>query len=140
LDPCGFGALLCHGLRVIEARDGLAWIVQRRMPSPKSLSYESRRSPKRPCGRRPESETLPTDDWRGLRWVWTSEELRRCERDHIGEFDPVTADVLAALPERIGGSRKIAQPAEPIASPRPCASRAADIASGRLASPWRHPT
>jgi hypothetical protein len=65
--------------RVIECRDRMQWVLQRR-GSPKKAHK---------------------DDWRGRSYCRTSEVLRRCTREHAGAIDPAAAAVLAALPARI---------------------------------------
>jgi hypothetical protein len=65
--------------RIVECRDRIQWILQRR-GSP---------------------EKARRDDWRGRSYCRTSEALCRCTREHAGPIDPTAAAVLAALPERI---------------------------------------
>lgn len=79
-------AILNDDWRVIECRDGIQWILQRR-GSPK----RSRR-----------------DDWRGRSYCRTADALIRCTRDHVGDIDPVAAAVLVGLPARIelGGAQQ----------------------------------
>jgi hypothetical protein len=74
-DYFGFVAQLNANWRVVECRDQIQWILQRRG------------SPKKP--RR--------NDWRGRSYCRTSEALIRCTRD-CGPVDPVAAAILAALP------------------------------------------
>jgi hypothetical protein len=78
-DYSGFVAQLNPDWRVVECRDRVQWILQRRG------------SPKKP--RR--------DDWRGRSYCRTSEVLRRCTREYADAIDPTAAAILAALPERI---------------------------------------
>jgi hypothetical protein len=75
----GLVALLNGGWRVVECRDRLQWILQRRG------SPESSRA----------------DDWRGRSYCQTRFGLLRCARAHAGDADPGALAVLAALPERI---------------------------------------
>lgn len=72
-------AVLNENWRVIECRDRIQWILQRR-GSPE----KSRR-----------------DDWRGRSYCRTSEALIRCTREYAGAIDPTAAASLAALPARI---------------------------------------
>jgi hypothetical protein len=65
--------------RVVECRDRVQWILQRRG------------SPEKP--RR--------DDWRGRSYCRTKEALIRCAREHAGPIDPAAVAILASLPERI---------------------------------------
>ena len=65
--------------RVIECRDRVQWILQRRG------------SPKKP----------PKDDWRARSYCRTSEALIRCAREHAGEINPTACTALAALPPRL---------------------------------------
>jgi hypothetical protein len=78
-DYPGVVAVLNAGWRVIECRDGLQWILQRR-GSP---------------------ETSRGDDWRGRSYCRTKEALIRCAREYAGEIDPGACSTLAALPARI---------------------------------------
>jgi hypothetical protein len=75
----GFVAQLNPDWRVVECRDRIQWILQRR-GSPKT--------PRR-------------DDWRGRSYCRTSAVLIRCTREHAGAIDPTAAAILAALPARI---------------------------------------
>jgi hypothetical protein len=75
----GFVARLNPDWCVVECRDRVQWILQRRG------------SPKKPRG----------DDWRGRSYCRTSAVLIRCTREHAGAIDPTAAATLAALPERI---------------------------------------
>jgi hypothetical protein len=72
-------AILNPGWRVIECRDGVQWILQRR-GSP---------------------EMARGDDWRGRSYCQTKEALIRCTREYAGEIEPAACATLAALPERI---------------------------------------
>jgi hypothetical protein len=72
-------ANLNTGWRVIECRDGLQWILQRRG------------SPERARG----------DDWRGRSYCRAKEALLRCTREHAGEIVPNACAALASLPARI---------------------------------------
>ncbi|MBR1212055.1 hypothetical protein [Bradyrhizobium sp. JYMT SZCCT0180] len=72
-------AVLNSAWRVIECRDGLQWILQRRG------------SPERARG----------DDWRGRSYCRTKEALLRCTREYAGEIEPDAHTVLVALPARI---------------------------------------
>lgn len=90
-DYCGFVVQLNANWRVVECRDRIQWIPQRR-GSPK----RSRR-----------------DDWRGRSYCRTSEALIRCAREYARPVDPAAASILADLPERIelaapgsGGNRQ----------------------------------
>jgi hypothetical protein len=65
--------------RVIECRDRVQWILQRR-GSPK---------------------TSRGDDWRGRSYCRTSEALIRCTREYAGAIDPAASAILAALPPSI---------------------------------------
>jgi hypothetical protein len=76
----GLVAQLSADWRVVECRDRLQWILQRRG------------SPKKP--RR--------NDWRGRSYCRTAEALRRCTRDYAGAVDPNAAAILAELPPLIG--------------------------------------
>jgi len=73
-------AVLNEGWRIIECRDRIQWILQRR-GSP---------------------ERLRRDDWRGRSYCQTSEALLRCTRLHAGAgaVDASASRVLASLPER----------------------------------------
>jgi hypothetical protein len=75
----GLVAQLNPDWRVVECRDRLQWILQRRG------------SPKKP---RP-------DDWRGRSYCRTSEALIRCAREYAGTIDKRAAAILAALSARI---------------------------------------
>ena len=75
-DYCGFVAQLNSDWRVVEYRDRIQWILQRR-GSPK----RSRR-----------------DDRRGRSYCRTSEALIRCAREYAGAIDPAAATILGALP------------------------------------------
>jgi hypothetical protein len=75
----GFVVQLNPDWRVVECRDGLQWVLQRRG------------SPEKP--RR--------DDWRGRSYCRTKEALIRCTREHAGPIDPAAVAILASLPERI---------------------------------------
>jgi len=88
----GFVAQLNPDWRVVECRDRVQWILQRRG------------SPKTPRG----------DDWRGRSYCRTSAVLIRCTREHAGAIDPTAAAILAALPARIEEPAPIrtAHPAE----------------------------
>jgi hypothetical protein len=72
-------AVLNARWRVIECRDGIQWILQRR------------NAPEKARG----------DDWRGRSYFRTREALIRCTCASAGEIDPAAATVLASLPERI---------------------------------------
>jgi hypothetical protein len=72
-------AVLNAAWGVIECRDGLQWILQRR-GSP---------------------ETSRGGDWRGRSYCRTKEALIRCAREYAGEIDPDACRTLAALPARI---------------------------------------
>jgi hypothetical protein len=76
---CGFVAQLNPDWRVVECRDRIQWILQRR-GSPKM----SRR-----------------DDWRGRSYCRTSQALNRSAREYAGAVDPAAAGILGALPARI---------------------------------------
>lgn len=78
-DYSGFVTQLNPDCRVVECRDRVQWILQRRG------------SPKKP--RR--------DDWRGRSYCRTSEALIRCAREYVGAIDDAAAAILAALPARI---------------------------------------
>ncbi|WP_338827170.1 hypothetical protein [Bradyrhizobium sp. 27S5] len=78
-DYCGFVVRLNADWRIVECRDRIQWILQRR-GSPK----KSRRN-----------------DWRGRSYCRTSEALIRCTREYAGAIDPTAAVILAALPARI---------------------------------------
>jgi hypothetical protein len=78
-DYCGIVAQLNEDWRVVECRDRVQWILQRR-GSPKM----SRR-----------------DDWRGRSYCRTSQALIRSAREYAGAIDPAAATVLRALPARI---------------------------------------
>jgi hypothetical protein len=75
----GIIAILNSYWRVVECRDRLQWILQRR-GSPKT----SRR-----------------DDWRGRSYCRTAEALRRHVREFTAPIDPAAAAILAALPVSI---------------------------------------
>lgn len=75
----GFVAQLNPDWRVVECRDRIQWILQRR-GSPKM----SRR-----------------DDWRGRSYCRTSDALIRSAREYSGTIDPSAAAILTALPARI---------------------------------------
>jgi hypothetical protein len=79
-DYSGLVVHLNPNWRIVECRDRIQWILQRR-GSP---------------------EKARRDDWRGRSYCRTSEALRRCAREHAGVIDPSAVAVLAALPERIG--------------------------------------
>ena len=85
-DYAGIVAFLNSDWRVVECRDQLQWVLQRR-GSPKT----SRR-----------------DDWRGRAHCRTAEALRRCTREHAGIIDPAALAVLFALPERIDATSSTA--------------------------------
>lgn len=74
-------AVLNDRWRVIECRDGIQWILQRR-GSP---------------------ETSRADDWRGRSYCRTKEALLRLCGLHAGAIDPAALAVLSALPKTIGG-------------------------------------
>jgi len=74
----GFVAQLNPDWRVVECRDRLQWILQRRG------------SPKKP---RP-------DDWRGRSYCRTREALIRCTREYAGAIDLAAAEILAGLPDQ----------------------------------------
>jgi hypothetical protein len=78
-DYIGLVVQLNAGWRVVECRDGIQWILQRR-GSPK----KSRRN-----------------DWRGRSYCRTSEALIRCTREYIGPLDPAVMAILKELPEWI---------------------------------------
>jgi hypothetical protein len=78
-------AQLNQGWRVIECRDRIQWILQRRG------------SPKKPRG----------DDWRGRSYCQTSEALIRCTREYAGEIEPAACTVLAALPPRLSPEKQL---------------------------------
>ena len=65
--------------RVIECRNGIQWILQRR-GSP---------------------EKVRRDDWRGRSYCRTREALIRCTREYCGAIDPAAAAVLAGLPTEV---------------------------------------
>ena len=75
----GFVAQLNPDWRVVECRDRLQWVLQRR-GSPK-MSRQ--------------------DDWRGRSFCRTSEALIRCAREYAGAIDKTAAVILAALPDRL---------------------------------------
>lgn len=83
-DYDGIVAQIDPDWRIIECRDRLQWILQRRG------------SPKKP--RR--------DDWRGRSYCRTSEALIRCTREYSGGIDPAAFAILAALPPSIVRSSK----------------------------------
>ena len=64
--------------RVIECRDRVQWILQRRA----------------------KAEPHPRP-WEGRSYCRTSEALIRCVREYAGEIDPAACTVLAALPARL---------------------------------------
>lgn len=64
--------------RVVECRDAIQWILQRR------------HGPERPAGAR----------WEGRAYCRTREALVRCCRAYCGPIDPSAAAALEALPER----------------------------------------
>lgn len=72
-------AVLNDRWRVIECRDGLQWILQRR-----NAPEKARR-----------------DDWRGQSYCRTRDALIRCACAYCGEAAPAAAAVLASLPDRI---------------------------------------
>jgi hypothetical protein len=74
---------LNRGWRVIECRDRVQWILQRR------------KAPEKPR----------QNDWRGRSYCRTSEALIRCVREHAGEIEPAGCTVLAALPSRLMETR-----------------------------------
>jgi hypothetical protein len=78
-DYVGLVVRLNPNWRIIECRDRIQWILQRR-GSPKM----SRRN-----------------DWRGRSYCRTSEALRRCTREYAGAIDSTAAAILAALPPLI---------------------------------------
>jgi hypothetical protein len=71
-------AILNDRWRIIECRDGIQWILQRRA-----------------------GERHGRPRWDGRSYCRTKEALIRVCRDYAGEFDPAAAAVLASLPERI---------------------------------------
>lgn len=75
-DYCGLVVQINADWRVIECRDRIQWILQRRG------------SPKKP--RR--------NDWRGRSFCRSREALIRCTREYVGPIDPGIAAFLAALP------------------------------------------
>jgi hypothetical protein len=77
-DYHGFVAQLNPNWRVVECRDRIQWILQRR-GSPKT----SRR-----------------DDWRGRSYCRTRQALLRCAREYAGPVEPAAAAILTALPMR----------------------------------------
>ena len=78
-DYAGIVAQLNPDWRVVECRDRLQWVLQRR-GSPKM----SRR-----------------DDWRGRSFCRASEALIRCAREYAGAIGKTAAAILAALPDRL---------------------------------------
>jgi hypothetical protein len=78
-DYCGFVAQLNANWRVVECRDRIQWILQRRG------------SPKMP--RR--------NDWRARSYCRSSKALIRCTREYCGAIDAAAAAILAALPDWI---------------------------------------
>ena|SRR5258708_27628378 len=88
-DYPGFVAQLNPDWRVVECRDRIQWILQRR-GSPKKAR---------------------TDDWRGRSYCQTSEALIRCAREYAGAVDDTAAAILAALPARIKDSNAVIEDA-----------------------------
>lgn len=78
-DYRGFVAQLNPDWRVVECRDRIQWVLQRRG------------SPKKSRG----------DDWRGRSYCRTSQALIRSAREHAGVVSPAAATILGALPTRI---------------------------------------
>ena len=78
-DYAGLVAQLNPNWRVVECRDRMQWILQRRGSPQKAHK----------------------DGWRGRSYCRTSEVLRRCTREHAGAVDPAAAAILTSLPERI---------------------------------------
>jgi hypothetical protein len=72
-------AVLNRGWRVIECRDGIQWILQRRN----------------------RAETIARHAWRGRSYCRTREALIRCCDEHAGQIDRAARPRLVALPERI---------------------------------------
>jgi hypothetical protein len=72
-------AVLNRGWRVIECRDGIQWILQRRN----------------------RAENVARHAWRGRSYCRTREALIRCCDEHAGQIDPAARLTLVALPERI---------------------------------------
>ncbi|WP_421952105.1 hypothetical protein [Pelagibacterium sp.] len=69
--------------RVIECRDGIQWILQRRQSS----------------------ETIAKPDWRGVSYCRTREALIRCLANKgCGDITPDAHANLMALPAMIGGA------------------------------------
>jgi hypothetical protein len=68
--------------RVIVCRDGVQWILQRRV------------RPDRP-------ERVTRDDWRGRSYCRTKEALIGCCDRYSGEIDPAAVAALRTLPDRI---------------------------------------
>jgi hypothetical protein len=71
-------AILNPRWRVIECRDSVQWILQRRA----------------------KAEPHPRP-WEGRSYCRTSEALIRCAREHAGEINPEACAILAALPSRL---------------------------------------
>jgi hypothetical protein len=69
--------------RVIECRDGIQWILQRRF----------------------RAETADKPPWTGRSYCRTSQALRRCTSQHAGDIDPTAVAILAALPKWIDRRR-----------------------------------
>lgn len=91
-DYSGLVAQLNPDWRVVECRDRVQWILQRR-GSPK----KARRN-----------------DWRGRSYCRTAEGLRRCTRDYVGVIDPSAAIILAALPQQIDHASTVLMPEVPV--------------------------
>ena len=78
-----YGAIVCQlndQWRVIECRNGIQWILQRR------------------------ANKAGGDAWYGRSYCCTKKALIRVCRAHSGEINPNAMAVLDALPERIGGA------------------------------------
>jgi hypothetical protein len=78
-DYAGLVAQLNPNWRVVECRDRMQWILQRRGSPQKAHK----------------------DGWRGRSYCRTSEVLRRCTRVYAGAIDASAAANLASLPEWI---------------------------------------
>lgn len=72
-------AVLNDRWRVIECRDGIQWILQRRN----------------------RAKTVSSGDWRGRSYHRSREALICCAMVYCGDTDPAAVAVLASLPERI---------------------------------------
>jgi hypothetical protein len=91
-------AQLGPGWRVVVARDGLTWVLQRRVP-PRNV--DSRRSAPAMPGYRPRWWAPPTSAWIGVRFHQRRDELIRSALAHAGEIDAIAMAVLVSLPDII---------------------------------------